>query len=111
MIRRPPRSTRTEPLFPYPTLFRSRTADVGSPTTNAGPGDAGGSAAAHGETASNMTVASPFVNLNDIWNSLQKEGGGCRRDPTSATDFAKSVAGFMWPARPSGPLQIGRAHV
>src|SRR3546814_11409715 len=23
MIRRPPRSTRTEPLFPYPTLFRS----------------------------------------------------------------------------------------
>src|SRR3546814_10020277 len=26
MIRRPPRSTRTDPLFPYPTLFRS--ADV-----------------------------------------------------------------------------------
>src|SRR3546814_15998985 len=24
MIRRPPRSTRTEPLFPYTTLFRSR---------------------------------------------------------------------------------------
>src|SRR3546814_20927984 len=23
MIRRPPRSTRTDPLFPYPTLFRS----------------------------------------------------------------------------------------
>src|SRR3546814_12736514 len=23
MIRRPPRSTRTAPLFPYPTLFRS----------------------------------------------------------------------------------------
>src|SRR3546814_5496905 len=26
MIRRPPRSTRTDTLFPYPTLFRSRTA-------------------------------------------------------------------------------------
>src|SRR3546814_7544081 len=26
MIRRPPRSTRTDPLFPYPTLFRSRRA-------------------------------------------------------------------------------------
>src|SRR3546814_12414503 len=25
MIRRPPRSTRTDTLFPYPTLFRSRT--------------------------------------------------------------------------------------
>src|SRR3546814_7850578 len=24
MIRRPPRSTRTDPLFPYPTLFLSR---------------------------------------------------------------------------------------
>src|SRR3546814_1181338 len=26
MIRRPPRSTRTDTLFPYPTLFRSQTA-------------------------------------------------------------------------------------
>src|SRR3546814_2183688 len=26
MIPRPPRSTRTDPLFPYPTLFRSRDA-------------------------------------------------------------------------------------
>src|SRR3546814_1046737 len=25
MLRRPPRSTRTDTLFPYPTLFRSRT--------------------------------------------------------------------------------------
>src|SRR3546814_1478210 len=28
MIRRPPRSTRTDPLFPYTTLFRSVTAAV-----------------------------------------------------------------------------------
>src|SRR3546814_11039836 len=27
MIRRPPRSTRTDTLFPYTTLFRSRAAD------------------------------------------------------------------------------------
>src|SRR3546814_17588368 len=27
MIRRPPRSTRTYTLFPYPTLFRSRIGD------------------------------------------------------------------------------------
>src|SRR3546814_126982 len=27
MIRRPPRSTRTDTLFPYTTLFRSRTSD------------------------------------------------------------------------------------
>src|SRR3546814_4612415 len=29
MIRRPPRSTRTDTLFPYTTLFRSETAEVG----------------------------------------------------------------------------------
>src|SRR3546814_2578555 len=28
MIRRPPRSTRTDTLFPYTTLFRSRTFEV-----------------------------------------------------------------------------------
>src|SRR3546814_11167472 len=28
MIRRPPRSTRTDPLFPYTTLFRSRFAAI-----------------------------------------------------------------------------------
>src|SRR3546814_1868597 len=28
MIRRPPRSTRTDTLFPYTTLFRSATADI-----------------------------------------------------------------------------------
>src|SRR3546814_20377760 len=29
IIRRPPRSTRTDTLFPYPTLFRSRSAERG----------------------------------------------------------------------------------
>src|SRR3546814_9016407 len=29
MIRRPPRSTRTDTLFPYTTLFRSRRAAIG----------------------------------------------------------------------------------
>src|SRR3546814_10621651 len=29
MIRRPPRSTRTDTLFPYTTLFRSRTSGLG----------------------------------------------------------------------------------
>src|SRR3546814_12847341 len=34
MIRRPPRSTRTDTLFPYTTLFRSRSA---SPTSTQNP--------------------------------------------------------------------------
>src|SRR3546814_6327818 len=33
MIRRPPRSTRTDTLFPYTTLFRSRSTNIRSPTT------------------------------------------------------------------------------
>src|SRR3546814_8941577 len=30
MIRRPPRSTRTDTLFPYTTLFRSQVIDIGA---------------------------------------------------------------------------------
>src|SRR3546814_8258901 len=36
MIRRPPRSTRTDPLFPYPTLFRSRCPSGGIPWNRRG---------------------------------------------------------------------------
>src|SRR3546814_5061509 len=36
MIRRPPRSTRTDPLFPYTTLFRSADAEGESRTETAG---------------------------------------------------------------------------
>src|SRR3546814_13644862 len=36
MRRRPPRSTRTDTLFPYTTLFRAASAEGGSPA--AGPG-------------------------------------------------------------------------
>src|SRR3546814_21155106 len=38
MIRRPPRSTRTDTLFPDPTLFRSRAAAGGLPGAGAGAG-------------------------------------------------------------------------
>src|SRR3546814_1154444 len=65
MIRRPPRSTRTDTLFPYPTLFRSPTRRPrrgaghlrpahhgGRPAAalagaDAGEGDAGGGQRAH----------------------------------------------------------------
>src|SRR3546814_19719820 len=58
MIRRPPRSTRTDTLFPYPTLFRSppslradRRAVVASRATNGGP-----SFLARGSTASGRSA-------------------------------------------------------
>src|SRR3546814_4056871 len=34
MIRRPPRSTRTDTLFPYTTLFRSALVEFGAEVTN-----------------------------------------------------------------------------
>src|SRR3546814_5724665 len=37
MVRRPPRSTRTDTLFPYTTLFRSRHGAPGGPVPGAGP--------------------------------------------------------------------------
>src|SRR3546814_16513689 len=41
MIRRPPRSTRTATLFPYTTLFRSRTGDETAGQHEGGDGAAG----------------------------------------------------------------------
>src|SRR3546814_1227878 len=38
MIRRPPRSTRTDTLFPYTTLFRSGSAPIAGPSAGSAPG-------------------------------------------------------------------------
>src|SRR3546814_5715298 len=46
MIRRPPRSTRTDTLFPYTTLFRSRDFD-GTVVFIFQPAEEGGNAGAH----------------------------------------------------------------
>src|SRR3546814_3801302 len=42
MTRRPPRSTRTDTLFPYTTLFRSRSGSIRTRPTPVGPPDGGG---------------------------------------------------------------------
>src|SRR3546814_11459 len=41
MLRRPPRSTRTDTLFPYPTLFRSRAIDQGDDSIGLPPYNGG----------------------------------------------------------------------
>src|SRR3546814_3686152 len=50
MIRRPPRSTRTDTLFPYTTLFRSGDIPAGAPCAShrRGDGQAAGAAAGPG---------------------------------------------------------------
>src|SRR3546814_10592593 len=53
MIRRPPRSTRTDTLFPYTTLFRSGAADDGRPAFGvpSDPQPDGAGAAGHSDDA------------------------------------------------------------
>src|SRR3546814_7828648 len=57
MIRRPPRSTRTDTLFPYTTLFRSRCSDAWSLILayDGGKPPSDAARAANGATASNTT--------------------------------------------------------
>src|SRR3546814_5686661 len=60
MIRRPPRSTRTDTLFPYTTLFRSLQPRIpGRPSGRAGRGYSGAAAAAHGVAARRMEPLVP----------------------------------------------------
>src|SRR3546814_10241508 len=92
MIRRPPRSTRTDTLFPYTTLFRSLTGASNSsfsfsrtaPTTINGSVDLSGGSSTHGGTTHtpvvitrNAVVPSGAVlggNLN-VQGSLSGNGG------------------------------------
>src|SRR3546814_5493049 len=64
MIRRPPRSTRTDTLFPYTTLFRSREFAVASENMNrvfdhfsTRVEEMGGRIASQAEEAANKTAA------------------------------------------------------
>src|SRR3546814_1225056 len=63
MLRRPPRSTRTDTLFPYTTLFRSRALDESRPNAGADGGRGGrrdqSSAGRSGRRASSSAVARP----------------------------------------------------
>src|SRR3546814_4098052 len=70
MIRRPPRSTPTDTLFPYTTLFRSISEAAGSNTITAGAAtlDAGAGAIALGNAGNNFSGAVGLSNsgANDV---------------------------------------------
>src|SRR3546814_2792475 len=83
MIRRPPRSTRTDTLFPYTTLFRSVT-------------NAGGSA----QTATGVTVAD---NLPAGFSFTGASGFGSYNSATGLWSVGSIPAGVT--------RKIGRAHV
>src|SRR3546814_15460988 len=117
MIRRPPRSTRTDTLFPYTTLFRSSiAADPWSPNgyQNRGmylrrPGDYGNAIAAfaeaerraapgsHQEAAGRYNTAMVKVNLGE-----SGEGFRLAESRWALNDFPSSKRTLRQPSRP-GP--------
>src|SRR3546814_15382506 len=67
MIRRPPRSPRTDTLFPYTTLFRSDSFGTFAADGGAGGSGSGGSAAIH--------IASGTLNTGDLSATAAGIGG------------------------------------
>src|SRR3546814_6369748 len=65
MLRRPPRSTRTDTLFPYTTLFRSETLDSGG----ARPG-------ALGEYDDRIALVDLRAQLLDVFGLVSRSGVG-----------------------------------
>src|SRR3546814_6789691 len=68
MIRRPPRSTRTDTLFPYPTLFRSVAVHIGSQLTQLGPMEA--AFARVGELIGELRAAGHDIRRADLGGGL-----------------------------------------
>src|SRR3546814_6720409 len=87
MIRRPPRSTRTDTLFPYTTLFRSARPER--------------STAIRGASGAALSTASCSVAPTSTWSA---------RVRLSASASA-SVAPLVNTSRAPDHAQIGRAHV
>src|SRR3546814_4960646 len=100
MIRRPPRSTRTDTLFPYTTLFRSTAGQLAATSTGtlnlAGTVDGGSHDAltsVDGDILIDGTVSAQRVNL---------DAGGA----IPAQEGASIVAGTL-SGRPGSPNMIG----
>src|SRR3546814_14492688 len=106
MIRRPPRSTRTDTLFPYTTLFRSQL--VGLRTFHRRVGERA--------DAVELRLVEEIQQFLELGLSLAREAddeggadGEVRADRTPALDAFKRL---VYRTRPLHQLeQIGRAHV
>src|SRR3546814_17282717 len=102
MIRRPPRSTRTDTLFPYTTLFRSNIEDCrrASPSPSIAAG--GDDKLSHARTAHMATA----------WRCLDR---GVGVEPCRPLHWRSHGTGtlqsLLVPARFCVSAQIGRAHV
>src|SRR3546814_2124242 len=85
MIRRPPRSTRTDTLFPYTTLFRSPSAPAGEPTDRATSNrSTDGTSARRSHTAPTLTDSTTATSSAVSGSSLgDRRRGGRSEEHTS----------------------------
>src|SRR3546814_20576328 len=109
MIRRPPRSTRTDTLFPYTTLFRSGHASgrFQLDGTLADPKFEGHVELADGKIA----MVTPGITLHDVGLRVDSDAAGdLKLDGEASSDQGKlQLSGTVSPR--ADPLKIGRAHV
>src|SRR3546814_15006894 len=112
MIRRPPRSTRTDTLFPYTTLFRSLLCMAPSPTRSVV------GAQSPEQLLSGMAIGRPTQALLEVADSLAGIGAddavrGARVEALSDETFlqfkALGAAEWLFAAWPAARDQIGRA--
>src|SRR3546814_3367913 len=107
MIRRPPRSTRTDTLFPYTTLFRSAAHRISHPLFQSAHRHTSGSAAEDAcgfrRTAKAGALRAASVATFGRAFTLRAGGAGLPLPRRRATGSAAAVAVFT--------IEIGRAHV
>src|SRR3546814_5037350 len=112
MIRRPPRSTRTDTLFPYTTLFRSKGYDV--------TGNFDEFATASSQTIIAALGESALPNLLDASEAMTVQAHGAivtysRKVFIPLTKLCRDVCHYctfaQTPKAVERPYQIGRAHV
>src|SRR3546814_15833893 len=83
MIRRPPRSTRTDTLFPYTTLFRSSNGNTHAVVNSAhavahgGYSDLPKNAIDTGETYDVVAIGGGFAGLSAGCTVMKQNGGQC----------------------------------
>src|SRR3546814_13510037 len=123
MIRRPPRSTRTEPLFPYTTLFRSSVTARMAPRrllrTTSGLGSDIGIAPPDDERVGGKSAAALGCYDERIDLQLHDRDRLAERKPLHRLDrveggrevAARAAAIALQQRRRTQAEQIGRAHV
>src|SRR3546814_11694324 len=104
MMRRPPRSTRTDTLFPYTTLFRSRIVRTGAPRARSAPG----TCAAAPDIAG--LLAAHVARLPPADDRVPLRHHACRDGPRVERNDRAQPAAIAHRAAPPGRAPVGSRY-